>query len=95
MNPTGRTFFFCCLRLVACALTGCQDRGLTKANVDLVSEGMAKKQVESILGLPSSVDTKDFAALRKTTYIYSQGRDNITVTFKDDKVESKESTLPN
>ena len=56
---------------------------------------MAKKQVESILGPPTTIDAKDFATLRKTTYIYTQGKDTVTVTFKDDKVESKETTLNN
>src|SRR3954465_1995068 len=66
---------------------------LTKANGDEVAEGMAKKQVESILGPPTTIDTKDFVLLKKTTYIYAQGKDSITVIFKDDKVQSKASTL--
>src|SRR3954468_25079564 len=66
---------------------------LTKANVDEVAEGMAKKQVESILGPPTTVDTKDFALLKKTTYVYDQGKDSVTIVFKDDKVQSKVSTL--
>ena len=66
---------------------------LTKANVDEVQEGMAKKQVESILGPPTTVDTKDFALLKKTTYVYAQGKDSITIVFKEDKVQSKVSTL--
>src|SRR4051812_35014137 len=66
---------------------------LTKANVDEVAEGMAKKQVESILGPPTTIDTKDFVLLKKTTYIYAQGKDSVTVIFKDDKVQSKASTL--
>jgi outer membrane protein assembly factor BamE (lipoprotein component of BamABCDE complex) len=66
---------------------------LTKANVDEVQEGMAKKQVESILGPPTTIDTKDFALLKKTTYVYAQGKDSVTVIFKEDKVQSKVSTL--
>ena len=68
-------------------------RRLTKANVDEVAEGMAKKQVESILGPPTTIDTKDFALLKKTTYVYAQGKDSVTIVFKDDKVQSKVSTL--
>jgi outer membrane protein assembly factor BamE (lipoprotein component of BamABCDE complex) len=75
-------------------LAGCQPgKNLTKANVDEVAEGMAKKQVESILGMPTSVDTKDFVVMKKTTYVYLQGKDRVTITFKEDKVESKQSTL--
>ena len=66
---------------------------LTKANVDQVTEGMAKKQVESILGPPTATDTTDLILLKKTTYTYRQGQDTVTVFFKDDKVQSKESTL--
>ena len=76
------------------ALSGCHAGGrLTKANVDEVSEGMTKKQVESILGPPSAIDTTDLILLKKTAYTYRQGQDTVTVVFKDDKVQSKESTL--
>ena len=66
---------------------------LTKANVAEVVEGMSKKQVESILGLPTSIDTTDLLILKKTTYVYRQGKESVTVVFKDDKVASKDSTL--
>jgi outer membrane protein assembly factor BamE (lipoprotein component of BamABCDE complex) len=76
------------------ALSGCNSsKTLTKANVAEVVEGMSKKQVESILGPPTTVDTKDFVLLKKTTYIYAQGKESVTVVFKDDKVQSKASTL--
>ena len=76
------------------SFAGCNSsKRLTKANVDEVAEGMAKKQVESILGPPTTIDTKDFVLLKKTTYIYAQGKDSVTVIFKDDKVQSKASTL--
>jgi outer membrane protein assembly factor BamE (lipoprotein component of BamABCDE complex) len=83
-----------CLLLCCALLAACQPgKRLTKANVEQVSEGMAKKQVESILGLPTTVDTKDFVVMKKTTYVYAQANGNVTITFKEDKVESKESTL--
>ena len=66
---------------------------ITKANVDEVAEGMSKKQVESILGPPTTIDTKDFVLLKKTTYVYVQGKESVTIVFKDDKVQSKASTL--
>ena len=78
----------------ALALTGCNpSKRLKKANVDEVAEGMSKKQVESILGPPTTIDTKDFVLLKKTVYVYAQGKDSVTVIFKDDKVQSKASTL--
>jgi outer membrane protein assembly factor BamE (lipoprotein component of BamABCDE complex) len=80
--------------LVALALGACSSsKKLRKANVDEVTDGMAKKQVESILGPPNTIDTKDFVLLKKTVYIYNQGKDSVTVVFKDDKVQSKASTL--
>ena len=76
------------------ALTACNSaKRLTKANVDEVAEGMSKKQVESILGPPTTIDSKDFVVLKKTTYVYNQGKDSITIVFKDDKMQSKVSTL--
>jgi outer membrane protein assembly factor BamE (lipoprotein component of BamABCDE complex) len=65
---------------------------ISKANVNEVAEGMSKKQVESILGLPTTVDSKD-VLLKRTTYIYTQGKESVTIVFKDDKVQSKASTL--
>ncbi len=83
-----------CLLLCCALLAACDpSKRLTKANVEQVVEGMAKKQVESILGLPSTVDTKDFVVMKKTTYVYTQPNGTVTITFKEDKVESKESTL--
>lgn len=88
------------LRLLCCAIAcvvmlgGCQPgKNLTKANVDQVMSGMAKKQVESILGLPTSVDVKEFTGMKKTTYVYTQGNDTVTLVFWEDRLESKESTL--
>jgi outer membrane protein assembly factor BamE (lipoprotein component of BamABCDE complex) len=74
------------------ALAACNSsKTLTKANVDEVTEGMSRKQVESILGPPTTTtaETKE----KKTTYIYSQGKESVTVVFKEDKVQSKASTL--
>lgn len=82
--------------VLAVALTcgGCNaGKRITKANVDEVVEGMSKKQVESILGLPTSIDTKDFVATKKTAYVYQQGKDTVTILFRDDKVQTKDSTL--
>ncbi|MDP9187554.1 MAG: outer membrane protein assembly factor BamE [Verrucomicrobiota bacterium] len=71
----------------------CVGRRITKANVDEVAEGMSKKQVESILGPPTELDNKDFVIMKKTTYVYRQGKDTVTIVFKDDKVTEKQSTL--
>jgi outer membrane protein assembly factor BamE (lipoprotein component of BamABCDE complex) len=71
----------------------CTGKRITKANVDQVTEGMSKKQVESILGQPTSSKTENPTITRQTTYVYRQGKDTVTIVFKDDKVQSKDSTL--
>lgn len=92
MRPTARSLVL--LLSVAIALSGCSfEKRIRKANVDEVTEGMSKKQVESILGNPTSVDSKDWVISKKTVYLYRQGKDSVTLTFKDDKLQSKESTL--
>lgn len=79
---------------VVVLLGGCQPgKRLRKANVDQVTTGMAKKQVESILGMPSSVDVKELDLTKKTTYVYTQGEESVTLIFWDDKLESKVSTF--
>jgi outer membrane protein assembly factor BamE (lipoprotein component of BamABCDE complex) len=79
--------------LILITENSCSEKRITKANVDEVTDGMSKKQVESILGPPTSIDNKDFIVMKKTTYVYRQGKDTVTVVFKDDKVQSKDSTL--
>jgi outer membrane protein assembly factor BamE (lipoprotein component of BamABCDE complex) len=81
------------LVLVLVLEISCVGRRITKANVDEVAEGMSKKQVESILGPPTELDNKDFVIMKKTTYVYRQGKDTVTIVFKDDKVTEKQSTL--
>jgi outer membrane protein assembly factor BamE (lipoprotein component of BamABCDE complex) len=83
------------LLLVIVVFLSCSNKRLTKANVDEVAEGMSKKQVESILGPPTEIDNKDFLILKSTTYVYRQGKDMVTIVFKDDKVTEKQSTLTN
>ena len=79
--------------MVMLLLQSCIGKRITKANVDQVTEGMSKKQVESILGQPTSSKTDDPAIVKQTTYVYRQGKDTVTIVFKDDKLQSKESTL--
>lgn len=77
----------------ALALSGCFEKRIRKANVDEVTEGMSKKQVESILGVPTNVDNKDWVPAKKTVYLYKLSNGTVTLTFKDDKLQSKESTI--
>ena len=95
LSATARFFrLVSCVTILAFAFTACNSaKRLTKANVDEVVEGMSKKQVESILGPPTTINSSDFVVLKKTTYVYDQGKESVTVVFKDDKVQSKVSTL--
>ena len=84
---------FILILILVFVLDSCIGKRITKANVDRVTEGMSKKQVESILGQPSSSKTEDPTIMKQTTYVYRQGKDTVTIVFKDDKVQSKDSTL--
>ena len=89
-----RSLSRCLLVLVLALGVSCTPgKRIDKANVDEVEEGMSKKQVESILGHPTSITNEDLVIMKKTTYVYRQGKDSVTIIFKDDKVQSKESTL--
>jgi outer membrane protein assembly factor BamE (lipoprotein component of BamABCDE complex) len=79
--------------LLVMAISCSGEKRISKANVDQVTEGMSKKQVESILGPATSIDNQDFVIMKKTTYVYRQGEDTVTIVFKDDKVQAKDSTL--
>jgi outer membrane protein assembly factor BamE (lipoprotein component of BamABCDE complex) len=81
------------LLVLALAVSCTPGKRITKANVDQVTEGMSKKQVESILGPPTSINNEDFVIMKRTTYVYRQGKDTVTVVFKDVKVQAKDSTL--
>jgi outer membrane protein assembly factor BamE (lipoprotein component of BamABCDE complex) len=83
--------FLLLLTLILCV--ACTGPRISKANVDEITEGMSKKQVESILGPPTTIDNKDFIVMKKTTYVYREGKDTVTIVFKDDKVTEKQSTL--
>jgi hypothetical protein len=88
-----RHFFRFALVVLLVLQISCIPNRLRKANVDEVTEGMSKKQVESILGPPTNIDNKDFLIMKKTTYVYRQGDDTVTIVFKDDKLTDKQSTL--
>jgi hypothetical protein len=75
------------------AFSACHGKRLTKANVDEVSNGMSRKQVESILGPPTSVDSTNLLITKKVTYTYWQGNESVTIVFFNDELASKESNL--
>jgi hypothetical protein len=95
MNMLRSISRFLLVFLLALGVSCTPGKSITKANVEEVEQGMSKKQVESILGHPTSITNEDLVIMKKTTYLYRQGKDSVTIVFKDDKVQSKESTLSN
>jgi outer membrane protein assembly factor BamE (lipoprotein component of BamABCDE complex) len=98
MNSLQKNF---CLFLIAASLlafSGC-DRSalsrskLTSANYDQISMGMSKSQVETILGKPTTAETKDMVIFKKTTYRYEDGKQFAMITFKNDEVDGKDGNL--
>ena len=85
------TFAF--LSLSACSRNALSGSKLTTANYDQISLGMSKAQVETILGPPTSMETKDMVIFKKTTYRYEDGARFAVVTFKNDEVDSKDTNL--
>ena len=82
------------LRLLgACNRNPLSGSKLTSANYDQVTLGMSKAQVETILGKPTSAETKDMLIFKKTTYRYEDGKKFAMVTFKNDEVDSKDTNL--
>jgi len=80
------------LSLGACN-RGLSGSKLTTANYDQITLGMSKAQVETILGAPTTADTKDLVIFKKTTYRYEDGKRFAIVTFKNDEVDSKDTNL--
>ncbi|HEY6154821.1 MAG TPA: outer membrane protein assembly factor BamE [Candidatus Udaeobacter sp.] len=93
MKSMLQTFARLVLVVLIALSVSCMGKRITKANVDQVMEGMSKKQVESILGQPTSAKIEDPTITKQMTYVYRQGKDTVTIVFKDDKVQSKDSTI--
>ena len=87
------TGFLVVLLIAGGILSSCHGKRLTKANVDEITNGMSRKQVESILGPPTSVDSTNLLVTKKVTYSYQQDNETVTIVFFNDEVSSKESNL--
>jgi outer membrane protein assembly factor BamE (lipoprotein component of BamABCDE complex) len=81
------------LSLGACDRNILSGSKLTSANYDQVTLGMSKAQVETILGPPTSIDSKDMLIFKKTTFRYEDGKKFAIITFKNDEVDSKDTNL--
>ncbi|HXA09176.1 MAG TPA: outer membrane protein assembly factor BamE [Chthoniobacterales bacterium] len=81
------------LSLGACDRNILSGSKLTSANYDQVTLGMSKAQVETILGPPTSIDSKEMLIFKKTTFRYEDGKKFAIITFKNDEVDSKDTNL--
>jgi len=81
------------LSLGACGRNLLSGSKLTSANYDQITLGMSKAQVETILGPPTSIDSKDVLIFKKTTFRYGDGKKFAIITFKNDEVDSKDTNL--
>jgi outer membrane protein assembly factor BamE (lipoprotein component of BamABCDE complex) len=84
---------FVLLSLGGCSRDMLSGSKLTSANYDQVTLGMSKAQVETILGPPTSIDSKDVLIFKKTTFRYEDGKKFAIITFKNDEVDSKDTNL--
>ncbi|MBA3831459.1 MAG: outer membrane protein assembly factor BamE [Chthoniobacterales bacterium] len=84
---------FAFVSLGACNKSTLSGSKLTSANYDQITLGMSKAQVETILGPPTTIDSKDVVIFKKTTYRYADGAKFAVITFKNDEVDSKDTNL--
>lgn len=78
---------------VGCERNALSGSKLTSANYDQITMGMSKGQVETILGSPTTAETKDMVIFKKTTYRYEDGKKFALITFKNDELDSKDTNL--
>ena len=75
------------LIVAALLLTACEPR-LTNANLAYVKPGMMTKEVESLLGMPTSVESTGSSdgAPGQVRYIYEQDGRKVELTFVNDRL---------
>jgi hypothetical protein len=77
------------LFMAACNMTPVT---LTQANLDKIQVGMSAAEVKSILGSPTDSKSEPIPIVggTKTTYVYTNKEDSVTIVLKNDTVQSKE-----
>jgi hypothetical protein len=68
---------------------------LTQANLDRIQTDMSPAEVETILGAPTSSDSKPIPIVggTQTTYSYENGTSAVTIVFKNNQVKEKSGTF--
>ena len=90
---------------ISLGTTGCDKQGnavvtpqgntkVTPANVAKLSKGMNETQVNALFGAPSTTgETKNFGIFSKHTNTWVEGKDSLSVTYKNSEVEEFTSTV--
>ncbi len=89
----GMFFALALLGLSACNRGTLSGSKLTLDNYNQITTGMSKAQVETILGRPTTTETKDMLIFKKTTWRYEDGTKFAMIMFKNDEVDGKETNL--
>lgn len=59
-----------------------------------MQKGMTRTQVVALFGQPTTVeDQKNFVVFKKQTVTYVEGKESLSVTYKNDEVEEFNSTV--
>ena len=67
---------------------------ITPANVAKLQKGMTRAQVVAIFGQPTEPgEVKDFVVFKKQVATYTEGKESLAVTYKNDEVEEFTSTV--
>ena len=97
-----------CLTLgcaVTLGLTACDKQGnpkitenlntkLTPANIAKLQKGMNREQVVALFGQPTSKsDVENDVVFKKQTVTYVEGKESLSITYKNDEVETFNSTV--
>lgn len=67
---------------------------LTPANIAKMSKGMQRAQVVALFGQPTqSGDVENDVVFKKQRVTYIEGKDSLSITYKNDEVEEFSSTV--
>ena len=67
---------------------------VTPANVAKLSKGMNETQVTALFGAPTTTgETKNFGIFSKHTNTWVEGKESLSVTYKNSEVEEFSSTV--
>ena len=67
---------------------------LTPANVAKLQKGMDRSQVVALFGQPTTPgEVKEFGIFKKQVATYVEGKESLSVTYKNDEVEEFTSTV--